>query len=319
MCGLVGIIRLDGHDARKTALKRYDAQSHRGSDGFGFVAIKDDVMIKHERSETEDEIKALLALAPCDTLIFHHRIPTSTPNLKECNHPIKVSHSSLSHDYYVIHNGIIWDAESKRLKDKHEKQGFTYTTEVKFTAHVGDRSIPIQTKWNDSEALAIELAQDVDKDGDGIVAEGSIAFIAIKVNKETGKIANIFWGTNGGSPLKFFEVRDTMITICSEGAGEEVKEHTLYSLDFTSGEISDKPYKVGRESATISEATTFYLDEDYYELIEEQEDLRRQRLILENAGRDTDALDEAIEALEFDLQAFETGYDRAEATRLLNS
>lgn len=312
MCGVLAIIRTDGKDARKTALKRYEAQAHRGTEGYGFVAIKDNKLIEWARTETEDEIREQLEKIACDTLIFHHRTPTSTPNLAECNHPIKVSNDRLKYDYYVIHNGIIWHNESERLKKKHEAEGYKYTTEVAFFAEAGTRKIPINTKWNDSEAMAIEMAQSVDEEKEGFKADGSIAFIAAQVEKETGNIKKILWGSNGQSPLKFFEVKDVMITIASEGAGDEVDTNVLYSLDFTTGEIAANPYIIGSESyrgGYPQPVVTIDYEEDYYDALEEIEEQKRKRAIAEFAGEDTIEYDDAIEVLNEDLLAMERSFD----------
>lgn len=246
MCGLIHIKRLDGLDARKSALARYADQKTRGQDGFGFIALKEGNILAYERAETEEEIKEKLDKVPCDEVLLHHRYPTSTPNFAEAAHPLKVSHKMLEHDYFFIHNGIIKDDEV--WKKMHEEDGFIYTTEMSTGWLVGGILRNREIQWNDSEALAIELALDLDAKGSGVLVDGSIAFIGIQVSKKTGKPLRLFYGRDSVMPLKLYELPKTFMALTSEGHGPSIKEHTLFTYDYETGKTTERPYKVGADS-----------------------------------------------------------------------
>src|SRR3990167_2203449 len=105
MCGIVYIQNLASGNVHKSVFKRYSKQKTRGSDGFGFVGFNLATgRLKHfGRSSTEKEIKEVLEETKANAVLFHHRYPTSTPNLPEANHPILVHNERLDFDYYVVH------------------------------------------------------------------------------------------------------------------------------------------------------------------------------------------------------------------------
>ena len=242
MCGIIWIKRKDGKPAQKMALKRYKKQQSRGQSGFGYIALEKNKIVSYNRSETEEAIKTLVEKEIASEILFHHRFPTSTPNFAMSAHPIKVSNDLLKHDYYVIHNGVIYgDSE---LKKNHEKLGFKYNTELVKTWKSFDKVVCEETCWNDSESLAIELALDLDKDGKGVEVDGSVAFIALQTAKNSSKTLKMFFGRNDGSPLKINSDKH-FLSITSEGGGEIVKTHTLGTLDYKTDEITYRPYVVG--------------------------------------------------------------------------
>lgn len=225
---------------KKTILKRYNAQRTRGSDGFGYVATRNGEVLRVSRAEREHEIEELLKKDKAPEIMFHHRWPTSTPNYTEMTHPIRVSHELLQYDYYVVHNGIIQnDAELKR---EHEKLGFKYTTELQkiFNIPSSGRSIlwPLAS-FNDSEALAIELALMFDGYQDHTEIDGSIAFVAYQVDKNTAQTKNIFFGRNS-NPLVMLHNKD-MFILSSEGSGKDVDPYTIYALNADSV-VSPTPF-----------------------------------------------------------------------------
>lgn len=244
MCGLVYGRRLDGKLARKMILKRYKAQKSRGKEGFGFVGLADGKMVEFNRTEDEDDILKLLEASKADEVMFHHRMPTSTPNFRECAHPIKVSNVGLKFDYYLIHNGVI--ASGDELKRRHNELGFQYTTEVAMEWSNQGKVICSDSKYNDSEALAVELAIDLDREGDGIPnVTGSIAFICLQIDKSTRKAVKLFFGRNYGNPLKFSHIEGKYVSLTSEGAGTEVVPHKLNVINYETYEHTEREYKVG--------------------------------------------------------------------------
>jgi len=143
--------------------------------------------------------------------LFHHRAPTSTENTEETAHPFLVSNPKLKFDYYLIHNGVIGNCS--KLKDEHEKLGFEYSSEITIestiTRFVGKKKqkqiveTTQKVEFNDSESLAIEFAlfnEGLKKEIDCI---GSIAFIALQVDKKTKEVVATHYG-RGTNPIKYF-------------------------------------------------------------------------------------------------------------------
>lgn len=222
--------------------KRYKAQKSRGSDGFGFISLDSGKVNSYTRAEKEGDIMKSLELHNTSEVIFHHRYPTSTPNFEQSAHPIKVSHPSLKHDYYVVHNGVITNDDE--LKAKHEALGYVYTTELVQQYKSHNNTIFESTMFNDSEALAIELAMNINKKGTGVDITGSVAFIALQVDKGNSNARRLFFGRNNGSPLKI-KMADNFITITSEGEGTEVETHKLHCLEYNTNKLTVREFKVG--------------------------------------------------------------------------
>ena len=245
MCGIISVNRYDTLPARKMVARLYRKQKTRGQEGFGFVSFRAGQLEEFRKSEEEGPILEELKKTVGNEILFHHRNPTSTPNFWETAHPIHVSHESLKHDYYVVHNGSINDIDNKKYHDEHVKAGFIYSTLVKNQWTTSKGSVyTMESKWNDSEMFAIELAKDLDKGQAGIRhVWGKIAFVCIQTTKEGAPVSK-FWGRNCGSPLKtFYHTNFTSVT--SEGKGTEVPVDTLYIHDYTSNKITSKSYFVG--------------------------------------------------------------------------
>lgn len=229
MCGIIAVMKLKGHKASKTVRKKYDGQKHRGKEGFGFIEINNGKAETPQRAQFEKQMIEQLSKSNSTAILFHHRYPTSTPNVLGATHPIKVSHSSLKYDYYVTHNGVISNPDE--LKKKYEELGFVYNTVVTTKYEDNQYWYEVKKQFNDSESFAIDIARSIE--GNNLITEskGSIAFIALQVEKETNNVLNVFYGRNDRNPLKM-EVNSDQITIASEGNGITVPEHVLYKIDF---------------------------------------------------------------------------------------
>lgn len=240
-------MRQDKKSASKMTLKRYRQQKVRGSQGFGYISVKQNGEV-HEwgRAKDEQSIVECMEKDNSPSFMFHHRYPTSTPNLLEATHPIKVSHEKLRHDYYVTHNGIISNDDD--LKVAHDLEKFEYQTRIveSFTTRETTYS---REMFNDSEAFAIELAKVLDGSQKEINAKGSIAFIALQVNKDTQKVENVFYGRNYSNPLKCFRGSD-FFTLCSEGKGESIEADRLYRYDWVTQKVHVKDLLIGITTAT---------------------------------------------------------------------
>lgn len=244
--------------ANKAVLKRYHKQKSRGREGFGFIEIKDGVVIGGKRAEDEKDILKALEESTADEILFHHRFPTSTPNFIESTHPIEVKHRSLKYTYYVVHNGIIQNDEE--MKKEHEKEKFVYTTAIK-KQWITKGNVYSEAMFNDSEALAIDFAKSIEK-GTPMKSKGSIATIALQVDKKTKKAVALFYGRNTGNPLKVEQGKD-LFGLSSE-SGKEIKVNTLYRYDYATGTITDEYKTIGLPAYSQSSYGVYGgRDEDY--------------------------------------------------------
>lgn len=245
MCGIVFVSREKGQKANNMIEKRYEAQKNRGTQGFGYVGLdKNFKVVSYERSETEEDIMKKLDGEKATTILFHHRMPTSTPNIVEASHPILVSSEMLDYDYYAVHNGIITNDDE--LKLKHEKMGFTYQTEL--TKQILTKKGAVRsayTVFNDSEALAHELALVLDGEKADIEIKGSVAFIVLKVRKSDQQCISVHYGRNFSNPLKVFEIDKDYWTLTSEGDGVQIRANEIHTINFLTDEYSSEVKAIG--------------------------------------------------------------------------
>ncbi len=247
MCGIVFVHQnKELGRASKRAWKMYLDQKTRGTQGYGCVVADKNKVNKVYRAQYEAGMETIKR-DHGNMVLFHHRTPTSTPNLEECTHPIFVSHDSLEFDYYIIHNGVISNAE--KLKKKYEEMGFVYTTEVTTTRSykIGKKRYEDheEVEFNDTESLAIDLALAIENGSDKLESEGSIAFIGLQVDKRTGDIQYVFFGRNYKNPLKMTWNTQELV-LSSVGDSKDVEPHTLYAYDPLTKEISQSDLGIDR-------------------------------------------------------------------------
>lgn len=253
MCGLIATFSKKGKKVCKSVMKKYKAQESRGTNGFGYVAVYKN-KINVGRSTDEKGIRDQIMKETSGMIMFHHRKPTSTPNVIEATHPIFVSNEELDHDYFVVHNGVL--SNETELKKVHEGLGYVYNTIIEtetmthyVSKHTGNKyfnSIAKVEKFNDSESLAIEVARMLDGMTRKIDAIGTIAFIAYKVSKEDGSIVSMHYGHNSGNPLTLIDNKD-YFCLASVG-GTDVPEDILYSLSLsgkTMGDLTEVAMPIG--------------------------------------------------------------------------
>lgn len=236
MCGLIAFIATkDSADAKEAIMTQFQEQIHRGKEGFGIIDIDHKNLAIHRAVEPT---KAYFDLFQSigRVILFHHRNPTSTKNTLKQTHPILVSHEMLDHDYYVMHNGVI--SNSRDLRGAHEEEGFAYTTattETYTSGYYTKTEAYSYERFNDTESFAIELAKVLDGEAREVKALGSMAFIAVQVDKETKLAKKIMWGRNDRNPLSV-EQRPNGLLIASEidtEKAEEVFENTYEVLDLS--------------------------------------------------------------------------------------
>ncbi|MCK4981964.1 MAG: hypothetical protein KAS17_03520, partial [Victivallaceae bacterium] len=111
MCGILGVFATNKpQEVRKRLFEIYNNQKSRGKDGFGF-AVSDNGKVTRKRYRTENGVfknsKFKHVVKNGTGIMVHHRFPTSTRNIVECNHPIADENGNIC----LIHNGMISNAE----------------------------------------------------------------------------------------------------------------------------------------------------------------------------------------------------------------
>ena len=273
---MCGIIYIKGKkDVRQSIYEQYTRQKSRGSEGFGFIAINDVASLV--RTEKEKDIFQEMKKTPTREMLFHHRMPTSTPNFAEVAHPIKVSNDNLEYDYFVVHNGII--TNDNEMKKKHEAIGFKYNTEI-IKQYLTSGNTYESRSFNDSEALAIEVALAIENRQADIQAKGSSAFIALQTDKLSRPIA-LYYGRNEGNPLILSKSKNKLM-LSSEGLGELIKSHILYCYNYKTGNTTEKEMTIGDKNPYLASNWGFNyhyteddLTDDWIDLVEEKESLQK--------------------------------------------
>lgn len=304
MCGLIYCKKTNKNEkANKLIIKRFEKQKTRGTQGFGYVELKNGIVMSETRTQTEPEIMKKLEKCNADEILFHHRTPTSTPNVIESTHPIKVSHKSLKYNYYVIHNGIISNDDT--LRDEQMKLGYTYTTDITKKWITRD-TVYHQYMWNDSESVAIDLAQAIET-GKEMTSKGSIAIIALQYDKKTGQAIALYYGRNTGNPL-CIENDKNFFALSSE-TGKSIPPNILFRYDYNTNVITQKDKKIGDY---YESATTFY---DYdresgytWKLPNEDEEDDFEIGLLDEEQELEQMVQDAYDAKDYDL-ADALGYD----------
>lgn len=224
MCGIIAEFNKNKIKANDFIVNQYEEQYSRGQRGFGIIRIDKKANIEIDRACEPTKFILDLYMKPSTMIIAHHRTPTSTENWLNQTHPIVISNKILKNDYYVVHNGII--SNDRELHNKHEELGFIYQTEYEEEIYTTKR-----IKYNDSEAIGIELALFIENKITAIGTDNNAAFIVLQVDKKTNKAKKIFFGRNGnGSDLNISRKKKSL-RISSEGEGKAVEENLLFSFN----------------------------------------------------------------------------------------
>jgi len=128
ICGIIGCVIRDPKGVRKNLRWIYTSQKERGGKGAGFSIYRPSAgTINRVRAKKPQKLlkhKDLGNLRAGDLLLFHHRLPTSTPNIEACNHPIVNEDGTL----HLIHNG--WVISASYHHDLLRKKGHVFETEI---------------------------------------------------------------------------------------------------------------------------------------------------------------------------------------------
>jgi hypothetical protein len=106
--------------------------------------------------------------------------------------------------------------------------GHVYDTELSHGYKTRGGYYEESVAWNDSEALAVDLARFVET-GEPVLARGPAAYMMVQVNKKTGRV-RVMFGRNSGNPLHLARV-DGAIVISSENTthkGTKLEDGSMY-------------------------------------------------------------------------------------------
>ncbi len=221
MCGIIASISKNKSKFNNVerVLQQFEKQRNRGTTGFGFISVnKKSKKIVWVTTKSENEMKEeIKKLKDDDILIFHHRIPTSSPNHVLANHPIMIENDEvLDYKYFIVHNGHI--RNSSLLKLEHEKLGFKYSTKIeeKRWGHNSD--------FTDSESLGIELALYIERKKEKFEATGNMACFLLQVDKSNVPVNLFYYAVS--NPVKFYE-NQAGIFFSSEGKGQDIEGRNI--------------------------------------------------------------------------------------------
>jgi hypothetical protein len=224
MCGLVYYQSLNQLAVNELVWDQYQKQKHRGTEGFGLFDGQFTV-----KAAVEKRIKNWMKRDKngSDMMLFHHRFPTSTINVKRAAHPFNTGDYFGKTKYVLAHNGVV--RNPTELKEAHEKLGIKY------------QSVLADGTFNDSEALLWDFALLMESKQEEMKAYGGIAFICIKMTDN--KLDKMFFGRNPGRPLHLSRTKD-LISLSSEGEGEEIKENRLYTYNYGLNRLTDRHFRI---------------------------------------------------------------------------
>jgi len=243
MCGIIYAESFDNRSVNNVIMNQYENQKNRGQEGFGLYDVDRNHLV---RSTTEKGVMKYLKKHLSKQILFHHRLPTSTKNVKNACHPFSTG-SYFPTNYVLVHNG--WISNAWDLKRKHEELGITY------------HSVQEDGKFNDSEALLWDVALFLEGKQESLQARGPIAFICIATPSDGRKSKKLYFGRNT-NPLNMLMNEDNFLFLSSEGEGEAIDSHMLYSYNYRSRKLDKVPLTILERE--VYQPTTAYENRGYF-------------------------------------------------------
>ncbi|HET7630655.1 MAG TPA: hypothetical protein VFK03_04765, partial [Candidatus Saccharimonadales bacterium] len=213
-----------GKNVTKLVAQQYDNQKLRGQEGFGLYDPTRNHLVRNTK---EKRILNWLGKHKSSSILFHHRFPTSTDNVKNACHPFSTK-DFFKTNYVLVHNGHI--SNSYSLKREHEKLGIKY------------HSVQSNGRFNDSEALLWDVALYLEGQQSELKAEGNIAFICLAQPKDGRKTRKLYFGRNT-NPLNLHFSKQTLM-LSSEGPGEATEAHQLYEYNYRTKKLTHQPLDI---------------------------------------------------------------------------
>jgi len=128
ICGIIGCVIRDPRGVKKNLRWIYTSQQKRGKKGAGFSIYRPGSgtfrRVRAKKPDTLFKHRYLGQLDKGDLVLFHHRLPTSSPNIERCNHPIVNEDRSL----HLVHNG--WVTSASYHYDLLRTKGHVFETEI---------------------------------------------------------------------------------------------------------------------------------------------------------------------------------------------
>ena len=224
MCGIVYFNNTNGKSANKLVKGAYKAQRSSGHEGFGFFTPNNN---KLTHNTNERNIMRLLKRTKQSEILFHHRFPTSTANVRNACHPFSTK-TRYKHNYVMVHNGVIWN--DNEIAKEQQINGVSYVSRQK------------DGRINDSEVLLYDLADFIEGETDKLSVYGSIAFVMVQLDKKGNRKA-LYFGRNEGSPLKIKNYNNGF-SLTSEGDGTMVLCDKLFKYDYKTKVFSSTEMKI---------------------------------------------------------------------------
>ena len=223
ICGIVYAESFLGTPVNNAVMQQFDQQRTRGTEGFGLFNGKHLV-----HAAKEDRILNWLVKEKNESelIMFHHRRPTSTINVRKAAHPFSTKKYFGKNQYILVHNGYIGNDDE--LKAEHEKLGIKYQT------------ILDDGTFNDSEALLWDVALYLEGKQPELKAYGGIAFTCMKL--VGGKLDKLYFARNS-NPLNM--ARDKSgIMLSSEGEGEPIAQNTLHTWNYALKRLTKRKLEI---------------------------------------------------------------------------
>lgn len=219
MCGVVFKTNFDEKPVNNEILQQYDKQSSRGKQGYGVFDLQHKKIF---RAKSEDEMLEYLVGHESNSLLLHHRMPTSTINVPKAAHPLRTGDYFGKTEYVIVHNGIIRNAND--LFVSHQEKGIQYS------------SLLEDLTFNDSESLLWDFALTMEGKQEKMTTRGDMAFICVKLVK--GEVEKLYFGRDG-RPLMVWKDKDTF-ELSSEGRGTLVPTGSLNTYDFKTDTLTSE-------------------------------------------------------------------------------
>ncbi len=183
----------------------------------------------------------LLKRAKQSEILFHHRFPTSTANVRNACHPFSTK-DEYEHNYVGVHNGVLYNDDI--VAKEQMANGISYVSKQPNGC------------FNDSEVLIYDLADVIEDRKTELSVEGSIAFIVVQLDKQGNRKA-LYFGRNNGNPLKIKKYKHGF-SLTSEGDGINIDPNKLFKYDYETGKFSEKDLTIPYHTYTSSYRSTAY-------------------------------------------------------------
>lgn len=231
MCGIVYAHDLEGNPVNNLVLNQFDAQRTRGTEGFGLFDGKKRHLV---RAAKEEKILKWFTKFDSNMILFHHRYPTSTINVKRAAHPFTTKNYFGDTQYVLVHNGSVKNA--KELRREHEEMGIEYY------------SVLQDGTFNDSEALLWDIALTLEGKQKEMKAYGGIAFICMKLTND--EVDKLYFARNY-NPLNMLRTKESIV-LSSEGEGDAITPHTLYTYNYSLNRLTKKEFDIASYAENYS-------------------------------------------------------------------